>query len=111
MSAQHTPGPWGVLSTAVGPAYTAVCIGQLNEEKGLNGASDEYAVCVVPLIHDESRANARLIAAAPDLLAALQVLFDDYKSLADSGDAGFWSLEDTPYGQQALTAIAKATGQ
>jgi hypothetical protein len=103
MSAQHTPGPWGVLSTAVGPAYTAVCIGQLNEEKGLNGASDEYAVCVVPLIHDESRANARLIAAAPDLLTALEDIVQ--ASDANDGDSLMNAI------QAAQTIIAKATGQ
>lgn len=32
--------------------------------------------------------NGRLIAAAPELLEALESLFDNYKQLADSGDAG-----------------------
>jgi hypothetical protein len=102
MIEQHTPGPWGVLSTAVGPAYTAVCIGQLNEEKGLDGASDEYAVCVVPLIHDESRANARLIAAAPDLLTALEEVLPHVE------------FSHRPFKAEvaaARAAIAKATGQ
>lgn len=72
MSAKHTPGPWGILSAAIGPACMAFSIGKLNDEKGLDGVSDEYAVCVVPLIHDESRPNAALIAAAPDLAKALE---------------------------------------
>lgn len=76
INAKHTPGPWGVLSTSVGPSCTAVCIGQLNEEKGLNGLSDEYAVCVVPLIHDESAKNVSLIEAAPDLLLVLEWAFE-----------------------------------
>lgn len=54
--------------------------------------------------------EARLIASAPDLLEALTELFASYKELADSGDAGFWSLEDTDEGKRALAAIAKATG-
>jgi hypothetical protein len=58
----------------------------------------------------ELEANAHLIAAAPDLLAALKALFADYKALADSGDAGHWSLEGLAVGQQALAAIAKAEG-
>lgn len=45
-----------------------------------------------------------------ELVEALQALFDDYKRLADSGDAGNWSLEDLPVGQQALAALAKAQG-
>jgi hypothetical protein len=98
MNAQHTPGPWGVLTTSIGPACETVCIGQLNEEKGLNGVSDEYAVCVVPLVHDESRANARLIAAAPDLLAALKF------TVADCDNS------DCEQCEVARAAIAKATG-
>jgi len=111
MSGQHTPGPWGVLSTAVGPAYTAVCIGQLNEEKGLDNASDEYAVCVVPLIHDESRANARLIAAAPNLLAALEVGAECLVSWMETADPDYVREPDEQVLAAMRAAIAKATGQ
>jgi len=45
------------------------------------------------------------------LLAALKDLFSDYKKLADSGDAGFWSLEDFPVGKQAMAAIAAAEAE
>ncbi len=54
---------------------------------------------------------ARLIAAAPELLEALQFLFNSYKSLADSGDAGNWNIEDQPEGIKAMEAIRKATGE
>jgi len=106
MSNKHTPGPWFVerlestegdfsVSTNPDPAalkcYTAVTVG------GLSDGSEE--------------ANANLIAAAPDLLAALRALFDDYKRLADSGDAGNWRLEDLDEGKQALAALAKAEGR
>ncbi len=36
---------------------------------------------------------------------ALNNLFDDYKQLADSGDAGHWSLEDIPEGKEAIEAL------
>jgi len=103
MSGKHTPGPWGILSAAVGPACMAFSIGQLNEEKGLDGVSDEYAVCVVPLIHDESRPNAALIAAAPDLLKALECIAD---ALSPPRNA-----EEEEAIAAALAAIAKAKGE
>lgn len=46
-----------------------------------------------------------------ELLESLQCLFDDYKELADSGDAGNWRIEDKPAGKKALYAIAKALGK
>ena len=42
------------------------------------------------------------------LVAALEILFRSYKRLADSGDAGNWSLEDTDEGKGALAALAAA---
>ena len=54
--------------------------------------------------------NARLHEVNAELVEALQALFDDYKRLADSGDAGNWSLEDLPVGQQAIAALRKAQG-
>ena len=45
------------------------------------------------------------------LRGALQALFDDYKALADSGDAGFWRLELTEVGQATLEVLASEPGQ
>jgi hypothetical protein len=42
---------------------------------------------------------------AERLAEALRELFDDYKRLADSGDAGFWRLEETESGKKALAAL------
>ena len=63
------------------------------------------------LIKSSEEDNGTLMAAAPDLLEALQSLFDNYKQLADSGDAGNWRLEDEPAGKKALHAINKALGK
>lgn len=65
--------------------------------------------CIADTVYQEE--DARLISAAPELLEALQFLFDDYKELADSGDAGNWRVEDKPAGKKALQAIAKALGK
>lgn len=56
----------------------------------------------------DHKANVNLIAAAPELLRALESLYDAYKELADSGDAGFWSAEEKDEGILAIKAINKA---
>jgi hypothetical protein len=53
-------------------------------------------------------ANARLIAAAPDLLSALQLLMDQYDSSPDFTMGG--NLTNAPF-IMARAAIAKATGK
>ncbi len=92
-----TPGPWHVSNE-----------GKLiiRDKKWLSHiAFAGYAT------NDEEFATARLIAEAPELLEALQCLFENYKALADSGDAGNWRLEDETAGQKAIHAIAKALGK
>lgn len=91
----HTPGPW-VIRTLENFGFNVVhYVG-----------GDKFDILRVAKTSEE--ANARLIAAAPELLAALQALFNSYKNLADSGDAGYWSIEDQPEGKQALAALAAA---
>jgi hypothetical protein len=62
MSAQHTPGPWTVNKTAA-----------------LINAPDSESICLLRWpttvrTEVETKANATLIAAAPDLLDALETL-------------------------------------
>ncbi len=98
MSASHTPGPWQahhdhgwlVVESRCGNLYIKV-------EKGSAARTH--------------MADASLIAAAPDLLAALGQAVDAYCSLANSGDAGFWDPEALPEVRQARAAIAKAEGR
>ena len=97
---KHTPGPWRISDEI----YI--------RDASRNGA---YIAEIDPMTdfegnEAEADANARLIAAAPALLEALQALYDDYKQLADSGDAGFWRLEDCDVGKQAMAALLQATG-
>ena len=70
MSAQHTPGPWFTFANATcvgGPA------GILGNPSGADTAG--VAHCGMALrTGDEVQANARLIAAAPAMALALQML-------------------------------------
>jgi len=95
---KHTPGPWnpyfdetyGVLGPDKG--RVAICM-NLKGAHGLAGRRHG----------DEVAANARLIAAAPDLLAALNAM------LTHMGmDEDEWTK---PTFDQARAAIAKATGE
>jgi hypothetical protein len=89
---KHTPGPWRISGTMT--KYIEASLG--------NGWTQEIAT-VGPTEHDngygeQHRANARLIAAAPDLLEAMELI-------ANTGmDAK--QCRDT-----ARAAIAKATGE
>lgn len=69
---KHTPGPW-----AVNPVAAWVDCGQLDED------GDPTPVCALawPTIYrseNETEANGYLIAAAPDMLEALQMLVADF---------------------------------
>lgn len=99
-----TPGPWGL------DEYCNVVHG----EKDGYGRKQKVRVSGVTLpgrVTEEYAANTQLVSAAPELLEALQCLFEHYKALADSGDAGNWRLENEPAGKKALHAIAKALGK
>lgn len=103
MGAQHTPGPWkfGHLGTEalwVGPEYDALQVAQVPHD------TDEA--------RDESRANAQLIAAAPELLSALNRLAASISmSALDQAYPGEREEGISLGLDDARAAIAKATGQ
>jgi hypothetical protein len=94
MSTQHTPGPWKVKA-----GTNAVLAGRKQICSHVNAAS----ALPVNILEDQeiAQANARLIAAAPDLLEALQ---DALCALECCG-------KDYPAASKAKAAIAKATGE
>ncbi len=61
----HTPGPWRSVEGALGAFEITAGTHQIAQRAGWNRATTE-----------ESWANARLIAVAPDLLAALRSYLD-----------------------------------
>ena len=89
---QHTPGPWNVGDDSP------------NDYEGPIIDTRDRAVAVITIDHEtestpEDRANARLIAAAPELLAMLERVLD-----------GVLRLPPLDI-EQALAAIIKATGK
>ena len=93
---QHTPGPWQYWPS----------IGQVNRP------GDPNQICNIPpngdkKPADENDANARLIAAAPELLEACKAILDiDNPPAGEEGHIDY----GTALGM-ARAAIAKATGK
>ena len=93
MSTNHTPGPWATI----GQHEVVVC-----------AKLDGFVAPICSAVevggrrtHEEAKANARLIAAAPELFAALKDLLN-YENL------GAYDRADVR--KQARAAIAKAGG-
>lgn len=92
---KHTPGPW-FLAEKVEGKHTVTNLRRIRSERE---GMEHGAVCEVYGITDgsEAHANARLIAAAPDLLESLAFVIR--------------GVPDTWEGvQKARAAIEKATG-
>mgnify|MGYP001558852063 FL=1 len=104
MSTKHTPGPWKYQKPrghqhAIDRKYEVVA--------PINGGGESVIVGEHTGVDCLNEANARLIAAAPDLLAALQAIED---SLQTSDGAFDWinSKETVAAFADARAAIAKA---
>jgi hypothetical protein len=85
----HTPGPWrdyGHTGYVYGPDVVVCRCGDYSDKE------------LLPFNKDRWAADARLIAAAPDLLAALQAMLKRY-GIHSNGDIKI-----------AADAVAKATG-
>jgi hypothetical protein len=80
---KHTPGPWRRVNHIIkhGPDYVAIVL------------CEQFT--------KEDQANADLIAAAPELLEALEEMYKVCNLSSDS----------SPHRAKALAAINKATGQ
>ena len=90
MSAQHTPGPWTQGTSENG----VECVWLDGHTESVRDMGDDGT-----WIDCNTEANARLIAAAPDLLEALRSLLDALPSATTH-----------PAIRSARAAIAKATG-
>lgn len=98
----HTPGPWTFF--------------ERDSMKYLVGADGQGFAHTVGLLEPRDTANARLIAAAPALLEALEATLPSLEScdvpdLPNEGDVVFWLERRDHALQQARVAIAQAKGQ
>lgn len=91
-NATHTPGPWEISKHGT-PDYAP--------QFGIYAEGSQNDHCLVR--YDNAQANARLIAAAPDLLAACEAALDDFYHELDS------QLR-RPTEEMLVAAIAKAKG-
>ena len=108
---QHTPGPWHIARRSHAEKRILVT---KDGERVLACCSTGYAGKRGPIPEPERLANARLIAAAPELLAALQqaalVLkwaVQESKGKVKAEIVGGWSH----HADKAMGIIAAATGE
>jgi len=103
----HTPGPWTIDHQRIGPPGEPVAL-LCDVNDSMTGTVIDWprgndSATAMSINDAENEANARLIAAAPDLLAALQ----EWTSMAvNSGLEGCDEILE-----QAEAAIDKATGR
>jgi hypothetical protein len=113
----HTQGPWKVVPRETmedGSVYPMHITGGVSDfivcMLEAQAVAEAYASGVwsestFPNLGNAKHCNARLIAAAPDLLAALQFIADSEEYDGDSFVCDFATLQGV-----ARAAIAKATG-
>lgn len=97
---KHTPGPWAYSTSQEGWSY-AINIFQADNAAPTDGWSDVGYIVKTCAGEQQAiqHANARLIAAAPELLESLQFVMSAH---GEQLDLAF---------EQAQKAIAKATGE
>lgn len=109
----HTPGPWQIMPEECDRTYIRI-------RGSLLGGRYKIANVITPIYtgverkeSDETRANARLIAAAPELLEALKLvrsIISDGAAVGFNPNHGDWA--ERLYASQSTShaAIAKAEG-
>lgn len=79
---KHTPGPW-TLSTREGKPASKICGSDAISIVKSDGPMTGYIACMVATGHHTKKlANARLIAAAPELLDVVKPLLEAYWNMA-----------------------------
>lgn len=110
MKTEHTPGPWTIAGDC-----DRLSVVQENSDNA-NACDGVRRVALVTCgdfefpDYDEHSANARLIAAAPELLEALELITAHYDDLSKSnpGFMGKLCLQDYGLWNRALLAMSAA---
>jgi hypothetical protein len=92
---KYTPGPWE-FDDKHSSGFPLLCLYAADNRNPFHGSRSD----------DEQNANARLIAAAPELLEALRAITDQLERIGDTRYD-----KDGQYIDAARAAIAKATGE
>lgn len=104
MDTKHTPGPWTYTPQPVesnGFYIQTFDMSHRNTFIGEAGGGLQTP--------QEIKANAKLIAAAPDLLEALEALMEEYENIGNTGDCGYFAADQQEVYIKAMAAIRKAT--
>jgi hypothetical protein len=104
MKAKHTPGPWRIAAKNFDTSFYVIH-GNDEAKREVQVVKMSYGTHPIPEFLERKEADARLIAAAPELLSALVRLVN----WAKAHDAiCFIETKDI---ESAKAAIAKATGE
>ena len=115
MTTTHTPGPWNFTAHEM-YGKTVFYVTQVDKEIHSPNYSDVVVVLVAETVNTETlaikTADASLIAAAPELLQALQIIVATQKATIERCKLVGIVLTNENLGDHelALAAIAKATG-
>lgn len=108
MNAKHTPGPWRVTGAMTKYVEARIRDGWVQEVAAVGPTEKDHGY------GPQQEANARLIAAAPDLLEALESVWLWMENQADGQSKGGHATFDLMMLREqrdiARIAIAKATG-
>ena len=106
MSNQHTPGPWKVEDDSPSD-YTDLRFAIYGDlDRADEGRA--YRIAMTTDGHATAKANARLIAAAPELLSILAGVLQEYD---ESDTSNKWTGNFPALMTDARAALAKAEGK
>jgi hypothetical protein len=102
---RHTPGPWVIRDHTVGHPPRRAWI-EINAPLG--SGRGEHPICRIPAGFTNQDADARLIAAAPELVEAAQELVTNLANMGRDGD--YLSHQVRHAAKQLRAALARVDG-